>query len=141
MKAKIVVSLFFIILPPLTNASNLRGDNSHWTCASFDHSGKQWLAKSSFQRVALNKAFRQCKQQSHEPSSCEVASEYCEASIQGYKPPKWQCSAFDKLGKVWPSDLHRHRDDAAVGAKTLCKQQSVFPASCYVRLMTCKSKQ
>lgn len=136
---QLMLAILISSLSMSVQAENLRGSESYWQCASFDRHGKQWIAQSSFQRVALNKAFRQCKHDSSEPSSCEVAKEHCEATIKGYKMPMWRCSAFDKMAKMWKSDTFRLRDDAAVGAKRLCKHQSAFPESCYVRLMTCKA--
>lgn len=134
---KKIITLSLLLIPCFQQAHALRGANSFWQCASYDQSGKQWIAKNSFQRVALNKAFELCKRNSQEPGSCEVAQEFCEASINGHQTPKWQCSAFDKMAHVWKSDLYRYRNDAAIGAKLLCQNQSAFPGSCYVRLMTC----
>lgn len=135
----LLLSLSTLFLLNISHASSLQGESSFWQCASFDREGKQWIAKSSFQRIALNKAFDLCKKGSPEPASCEVASQFCEATIKGYQAPKWQCSAFDKMAHVFASDYYRNRDDAAVGAKQYCQHQSAFPDSCYIRLMTCRS--
>ena len=133
--------MLFLLFTSQLFANTLRGENSHWQCAAFDKNNKQWIVNSSYLRTALNKAKHECSTNSLSPDSCMVAKEHCEMVIQGRKiTHSWQCVAFDKMGKTWSSDLYRNRDDAAVGAKRFCKLQSVFPQSCYVRLMTCKNK-
>lgn len=121
-------------------ANTLRGQNSHWQCASHDISGKQWLAESSFQRAAINKAWQSCKKNSHDPGSCETAKAYCEMVYLGRViRSKWVCSSMDQMGHRWRSDTHNTRNDAVTGARMMCREQSTFPGSCYVRLMTCKN--
>jgi hypothetical protein len=140
MKTNLLLVLLFVATGSF--ATTLRGDSSYWQCAAFDSYNKQWLVKSSYQRIALNKAKHECTSNSTAPDSCVVANEYCEMVVKGKRMNRhsWQCVAFDKMGKTWNGDLYRNRDDAAVGARQFCKMQSAFPRSCYVRLMTCKNK-
>jgi len=121
-------------------ASTLRGQNSKWQCASYDEGGRQWLAQSSFQRAAINKAWQACKQDSEDPGSCETAKAHCEMLIHGrVLRSRWMCSSMDQMGQYWRSDTHNTRNDAVLGARLMCQEQSTFPSSCYVRLMSCKN--
>ncbi len=130
-----------ILLPSLSFAETLRGHNSTWQCAAYDDSNKQWIVKSQYQRKAINQAKANCTNDSQNPKSCHVAKEFCEVIVAGreYKS-HWQCLALDKMGHHFRSDTHNSRNHAIVGARKLCQRQSVFPSSCYVRLLTCKNK-
>jgi hypothetical protein len=123
-----------------THNGAMRGSNSFWLCKAYDESNKQWLAKNSYQRLAINHAYLACKKQSATPNSCKTATEYCEPYINGVSSsPKWRCTALDHRAQPWVSDSHRNRDDAAIGAKAYCEQNSGTPDACYVNLLTCKN--
>ena len=119
----------------------MRGQNSYWLCKAYDESNKQYMAQSSYQRVALNKAFGKCKKSSQSPSSCRTANEYCESYVKGQsQQPYWQCTALDFLAQAWVSDGYNTLDEAAIGARRFCQQQSGLPDACYVNLLTCENK-
>jgi hypothetical protein len=46
--------------------------------------------------------------------------------------------AIDLHAKAWLGDIYRKRNDAALGAKAYCKDQSGVPDTCYINLLTCK---
>lgn len=115
-------------------------ENNYWQCSSHDSEDNQWIAKSQYERTAVNKAFEACKKSSRNPSSCQTAKEMCMSIINGVNTQAmWQCTALDQMAKHWASDIYVHRDDAALGAKAHCEQRSAMPMSCYINLMTCKN--
>lgn len=64
----------------------------------------------------------------------------CELFIDGVSTsPAWQCSALDQMAKVWVNNPYPNRDDAALAAKAYCQDNSGFPDTCYVNLLTCKN--
>lgn len=139
MNSKHLSLLIALILMPMSCLA-LRGDNSNWQCSAYDDNHKQWIVYSKYLRSALNKAKQTCIQKSQLPSSCTVAKEYCEMMVNNQVfRSHWQCTAFDKMGGYWRSDTFQTRNDAIDGAHLICKQQSGFPSSCYVRIMTCKN--
>ncbi len=138
---KTLFSLLLLSFSLVANADTLRGKNSQWLCSAFDKANQQWMVKSSYLRKALNQAHQNCRQESQEPSSCQVAKEHCEMVFKGRRTfSNWTCMSLDRLGRHWVSDLHRTRNDAIIGARQICKAHSTFPSSCYVRPMTCEKK-
>lgn len=115
------------------------GAQSQWLCSAYDDKNKQWLAKSNYKQVAINKAYDSCKNESLLPGSCRAANEYCEALIKGKSArPKWRCSALDHQANLWVGDVYTNRHDAAIGALDYCETRSGSPNTCYVNLLTCK---
>ncbi len=140
-----MISLLILVLGSFfsvtyANIGAMKGANSFWLCKAYDQDHHQWMSKSPYQQVAINQAYDLCKKQSKQPSSCKTAKEYCENYFNG-RPisPKWQCTAIDELAQSWKGDYYRTMEDAAVGARQLCKQQSGAADSCYVNLLTCKN--
>ena len=131
--------LLWLILFPLTLfAHPLAGTADSWTCHAEDSTNKQWAGAGSFERVATNKAIEDCKKQSEFPATCKTSKESCEAFINGATTrPMWRCTALDQFSKVWRSAIYTHRDDAALGAKDYCKENSSMPDTCYINLMMC----
>lgn len=114
------------------------GAQSQWLCNAYDDQNKQWMAKSTYKQVAINKAFDACKKQSKDPESCKAANEYCEALIKGkVVHPKWRCTALDHQSNVWIGDIYTNRHDAAIGAHAYCVARTGAHDSCYVNLLTC----
>ena len=119
----------------------MRGHNSYWVCKSYDTTNKQFIAQNTYQRVALNKAYKACKNNSRAPNTCKVAKEYCENYVKGRSQRAyWQCTALDFLAQAWVSDGYNTLDEAAIGARNFCEQQSGLPDACYVNLLTCKNR-
>lgn len=113
---------------------------SYWQCTTVDNQEKQWVEISTYDRVAMNKAYDACKKQSTNPSSCKTSKANCEYFFNGQSTrPAWQCVALDLMSKPWPSNIHSQRDDAALEAKAYCQQHSGMPESCYINLLTCKN--
>ncbi|GGI81369.1 hypothetical protein [Legionella impletisoli] len=122
-------------------AAVMRGQNSYWQCKAYDDQNHQWVAHSSYARVAINKAYEACKSQSKMPASCKTAHEYCESIIKGVTTrPMWRCTALDMHAHVWVSDLYTNRNDAALGARAYCEHRSGMPETCYVNLLTCNNE-
>ncbi|KTD25096.1 MULTISPECIES: hypothetical protein [Legionella] len=136
----LTITLFiahWVISSPLA-AETLEGN--FWRCTAFDAENKEWTVESSYEISAVNKAFDECKKQSKIPRSCKTAKESCEAFVNGKSTrPMWRCTALDQMAKSWPSNVYTHRDDAAIAAKAYCEQNSAFPDTCYINLMTCKN--
>lgn len=119
----------------------MRGHNSYWLCKAYDESNKQFMAQNSYQKVALNKAYDKCKSASKSPGTCRTATEYCESYVKGRAQQAfWQCTALDFLAQAWVSDGYNTLDEAAIGARKFCEQQSGLPDACYVNLLTCENK-
>lgn len=111
-----------------------------WRCTTYDAENKQWAVNSSYEITAINKSYDECKKESNIPTSCKTAKEACEMFLNGVTThPMWRCTALDQMAKLWPSNIHTHRDDAAIAAKAYCEQGSAFPDTCYINLMTCKN--
>lgn len=135
-KIGICIAIFFT--SPSMAAEIALGN--YWRCTAQDAENKEWLAISNYEISAINKAFDDCKKQSKTPSSCKTAKEACEAFINGISTrPMWRCVALDQKAKTWPSNIYIHRDDAALAAKAYCQQNSVYPDTCYINLITCKN--
>ena len=111
---------------------------SYWQCTTNDANNKLWIAKSIYQKAALNIAFANCKKQSTSPSSCKASVNDCEGFNQNMSiRPMWQCTALDESAESWRSNFYAQRDDAALGAKEFCKNKSTVPATCYINMVTC----
>ncbi|STX28931.1 Uncharacterised protein [Legionella beliardensis] len=113
---------------------------AQWHCIAEDGANRQWLAISNYQRSAINRAMEVCKKESHEPSSCKTSKANCDLFVNGISTkPAWQCTALDQMAVVWRSNSYSNRDDAALAAKAYCQENSGFPDTCYVNLLTCKN--
>ncbi|WP_419421088.1 hypothetical protein ACNVED_07265 [Legionella sp. D16C41] len=112
---------------------------AQWHCKAEDNAKQEWLAESSYQRSAVNKAMEACKKMSRSPETCRVFQGDCELFVNGESVrPAWQCTALDQMAKAWKSNFYPNSDDAALAAKAYCQQHSAFPNTCYVNLLTCK---
>ena len=124
--------LVFLAIAPCVSA------DEQWECRSHDSVNLQWLAKSDYQRVATTVALDACKKKSAFPSACKTEIEDCELFINGVTTrPMWRCTALDQLSKVWRSTIYKHRDDAAMAAKSYCHHHSGMPDTCYINLLMC----
>ncbi|STX51370.1 Uncharacterised protein [Legionella busanensis] len=113
---------------------------AQWHCTAEDGANRQWLAISSYQRAAINKAIDVCKNESQYPETCKISKSNCELYVNGVSTtPAWQCTALDQMAQVWRSNSYANRDDAAIAAREYCQQRSGFPDTCYVNLLTCKN--
>jgi len=141
MKNKILyLSFSLTLLSTGINASTLRGEESYWQCQSSDIDKQVWLGKSSYKRKALNNSFNLCKNESKLASSCQTSYSSCSMVIKGKNlVNNWQCAALDTKGDLYQSDSFDTRNNAYEGAKSICKQLSPFPSTCYVRLFTCEN--
>jgi len=111
---------------------------SYWQCVVEDGANKQWVAKSMYQKTALNIAFASCKKESEKPLSCKSSIANCEGFNQGMSlKPMWRCTALDHTAEPWQSNFYRQRDDAALAAKAFCRNKSSLPESCYINIVTC----
>ena len=137
---KTAVILLSFFAPPLAIAEQIIDDNNFWRCTAFDAENKRWVVKSGYELAAINKAYDACKKESSLPETCKTAKETCETFINGVSTrPMWRCTALDQMAKAWPSNTYIHRDDAAIAAREFCQENSSFPDTCYINLMTCKN--
>lgn len=124
----------FVMIAPCVSA------NEQWECRSHDSENLQWVAKNNYQRAATTDAFDACKKQSAYPNSCKTEKDNCELFVDGLTTrPMWQCTALDQLSKVWRSTIYRHRDEAAMAAKSNCHHHSGMPDTCYINLLMCQN--
>ncbi len=134
-----VKSFFFLIcfLPSLCIAtSDQNGD--YWICKTHDNANREWINKSSYQKVALNLSFDRCKKESKNPRSCKTSANDCEGFHLGLSTkPYWRCTALDSTATAWKSNYYTNKDDAYLAAKAYCKSKSKVPDTCYVNFMTC----
>lgn len=130
--------LGLMVTQPLFAAVVLHGENDYWKCVVSDAEHKQYAAQSAYKRTALNKAYDDCKKTSQHPASCKAAIENCEAFIDGLTTrPMWQCVALDFYANPFVSNIYRHKYDAAFAAQAYCRDNSEYPDSCYINLITC----
>jgi len=128
---------FSLLCFPLMNAI---AANDYWQCTSRDATEHEWKATGDYEINALNKSYEACKRDSKSPVSCKTSKEECDFLVNGETTrPLWRCTAYDQMAKKWPSNLYRHRDDAAIAARAYCEDRSGFPDTCYINLMTCKN--
>lgn len=138
MSRKRIALALVLLLSFSLNAEN--AERTLWRCTAFDAQNRDWIFESSFELTAINKAYEACKKQSNIPSSCKAAKEACELLVNGVTTrPMWRCVALDQMAEAWPSNIYRHRDDAALAAKAYCQDHSAFPDTCYINLITCKN--
>lgn len=134
------IGLMLIVSTPTWAVSIDETSSSYWQCSVFDQEEKEWSVKSAYEKVATNKAFDACKKQSTHPLTCKAAKESCDYFSHGLSTrPMWQCTALDEKAKPWVSNVYLNKDDAALGAKAYCKEQSSIPDTCYIHLDTCKN--
>lgn len=139
-----VVRCFLIVVLCYTSTAfaQLADDGSNfWQCATHDSTGKQWGARSYYQKIALNFAFASCKKESTAPVSCRTTSRDCEQYIQGVSiKPLWTCTALDFNAVPWVGTSYWQRYDAAFAAREYCHQQSKVPGTCYINMVTCVNR-
>lgn len=133
--------LLLCIILPISAAHSAR-NNNYWQCTSNDASRNNWMAKSEFQRAAMSLAFALCKKESSMPATCKSSVALCQgfnqhSSVSQSNTAMWRCTSLDEAAQAWRSTLYSSRDDAALGAKAFCKNQSSVPATCYTNLITC----
>lgn len=134
-----VCILLGILLGTTTASAETLPD--YWQCATTDQNNRSWTAQHAYQRMAINQAFEQCKKESTSPATCSASKNACDFFSNGQNStPMWHCTALDQMNKAWPSRPYRNRDDAAIAARAYCEQKSGFPDSCYVNLLTCKTR-
>ena len=129
-------------------SNTLWANEDYWQCSAHDNQEKEWSAKSSYERVASNKAFEACKKESQVPNSCKPILESCAFSGERvdneallypqHEGSGWQCTALDQNARAWVGKVHTNQDSAALDAKAYCQQHSSSPDSCYINLLTCK---
>lgn len=112
-----------------------------WQCTTYDDTGKPWVIRSEYSRMAMNKAFDACKKESTIPASCKTSAQDCEVFVNGLSTrPMWRCTALDRSGAPWISNAYQNRDDAALAARAYCKEQSSIPETCYMNTITCQNR-
>ena len=137
-----IVSILFLALMGVIKPMWAE-NSSYWQCMARDGLKKQWDAKSSYERVATNKALEACKKESKVPTTCTAVQDSCNYvgkptvntpnSIDG---AIWKCTALDSAAQAWPH-VSTNRDAAALSAKSNCVQHSTVPDTCYINLLTC----
>lgn len=131
---RVISILIFLAVTSYANA------DEQWECRAHDSVNLQWVAKGDYQRIAATDALNACKKQSAYPNACKAEKEDCQLFVNGITTrPMWQCKALDQLSKVWPSTIYKHRDDAAIAAKSYCRHHSAMPDTCYINLLMCRN--
>lgn len=133
--------LLVLLCLPCSGFSASENENStYWQCITQDKANKQWTARNSYQKVALNIAFSMCKKESEFPTSCKASKSNCEGFYMGMSTkPLWRCTAMDQTAAPWNSNFYSQRDDAALAAKAYCRENSSVPDTCYINMVTCKN--
>ncbi|MDX1838302.1 hypothetical protein DIZ81_10190 [Legionella taurinensis] len=132
-------SLALFCVSAASIAQTPTGDN-FWLCKAHDQANREWLAQSVYSITAINKAYDACKKQSEYPETCKTSKADCDAFVDGRSTrPMWQCTALDFSGTPWLSDIYTLRDDAALGAKAYCMDNSGIPETCYINMITCRN--
>lgn len=133
---KIGFMLLFLTSVPGFATPVLQG--SYWRCTTLDSVSKEWTSTNTYQKLALNLAFAQCKKESTVPSSCKTSAADCEGFNMGRSTrTMWRCTALDQPAQAWRSIYYAHRDDAALAAKAFCRQESSVPDTCSINMITC----
>ncbi|MBI2786166.1 MAG: hypothetical protein HYX60_07650 [Legionella longbeachae] len=134
----------FLILSGLSTSSiaePLENNSNYWQCKAHDVKDTEWSSQSSYQKIALNLSYEQCKKNSPIPATCKTSRANCDQFIDGVNiTPMWVCTALDREGLPWRSNLYPNREDAALAAQAYCKQKSPLPYTCYINLVTCMNK-
>ena len=140
MNVRIILALLLsgiMVIKPLWANNPAPNSDNIWECTVNDNEDHEWVAKSSYERVAINKAFEACKKESRVPTSCKPSKASCDdAANSSNNGIGWQCTALDQHAKLWFSKIHRNKDNAALDAKAYCKEHSSAPDSCYINLFT-----
>lgn len=135
----LLLAILFVICSIQQHAYARSGLTSYWTCQATDNNGGEWNGRSKFRRLALNKAWDACKNNSDEAGRCKVAKEWCNYHHGDVSMRRaWRCTAFDSTGDHWRSDFQLSRQEAVLSSRHLCKSYSSLPDTCQVRLITCK---
>jgi hypothetical protein len=134
------ISLLLLMFVPTIGFTDPLTNGNYWQCVTHDKTNKVWTAQSAYQKMAINIAFAACKKESQHPTTCKTAVVDCEGFNQGVSTkPMWRCTALDRAAQPWKSDFYPQQDDAALGAKAYCKDNSTVPDTCYVNLVTCRN--
>lgn len=114
--------------------------DDNWRCTAHDKANHEWVAEGTYERIALNKAFDECKKASEFPVSCSIAKGDCESFTNGVTTsPMFQCTSLDQRGNPWVSNSYRNPDDALLAAKAFCHDRSPLPATCYSYPLFCRN--
>lgn len=112
--------------------------NITWQCIAKDANHKQWTINSNYQRNAINHALEACKKESTLPTTCQALDNDCDSLLNGLSTkPLWRCISLDQTATPWTGKLSSNKDDAALSAKSSCKEQSTLPGTCYINMLTC----
>lgn len=141
MKHYIYCCLFIFMLLPVSGfTAPINEEGSYWQCITHDKANKEWTARNTYQKVAINIAFAACKKESEFPSSCKAAKSGCEGFYMGMSTkPLWRCTALDQTAEPWNSNYYPQREDAALAAKAYCRENSTVPDTCYINMVTCRN--
>jgi hypothetical protein len=133
-KHQYALSLFCLLIPKLLIGSTL----TNWVCNATDGDKKTWSINHTYQRAAMGLAIDACKKQSRVPLTCKMRESNCDYFINGISTkPMWQCQALDRKGEPWKGLLKPEREEAALSAKAICKENSAIPDTCYSYVFTC----
>jgi hypothetical protein len=133
------LGFILIALPLLTCAASNSHEDS-WACKAHDEAHNEWTANNAYQKVALNRAFDDCKKQSESPTSCTISEGDCEGFLRGVRTKTlWRCTASDRATQSWKSNYYSNKEDAAQAAKDFCQKYSGLPESCFVSFAGCIS--
>ena len=137
---KYYLSVMLLIISNTGFSAILLNESSYWQCFTFDNSQKQWWSKREYKKVALNSAYESCKKESQMPATCKASAANCEGFHLGVSlKPLWRCTVLDLNAIAWKSNFYPQRDDAALGAKAFCKENSGVPETCYINMVTCRN--
>lgn len=138
--ARMMIYLVILLSSMPLFAAGTMPSGQYWQCAVSDGDHKEWMANSSYQLTAINKAYDACKKESQNPESCKASKEACDAYLDGYMvSPIWQCTALDFYANAFKSNVYKKKYDAALAAQAYCQDNSDSPDSCYVRLFGCEN--
>ncbi len=140
MKHCIYSCLCIFLLLPATGFTAANEEDTYWQCSTHDKVSKEWVARNTYQKVAINIAFEACKKESEFPGSCKASKSDCEGFYMGMSTkPLWRCTALDQTAVPWNSNYYTQRDDAALAAKAYCRENSTVPDTCYINMVTCRN--
>ncbi|KTD00341.1 hypothetical protein OQJ19_16100 [Fluoribacter gormanii] len=140
---KYIGCCFFLVLGVSVSsfAEPINTEGNYWQCSTHDVTQTKWTSQSTYQKIALNLSYSECKKNSNKPATCKTSNASCVRFIHGANvTPMWQCTAFDREAMRWNSNHYPNRDDAALAAQAYCKHKSPVPHTCYINVVTCINK-